>query len=91
MLLPSTPQHRASVTGPGSGFAGLFFLFFALGHAAHNFDLPMIRLLLAAGADPQATDDGDDTARDKLPPRDTQDPDAWDEVMELLGRRRKSP
>jgi ankyrin repeat protein len=60
----------------------------ALGHAAHNFDVPMIRLLLEAGADPGCEDDAGDTARDKLPPRETQDPDKWDEVMELLGRRR---
>jgi ankyrin repeat protein len=60
----------------------------ALGHAAHNLDLPMIRLLLAAGADPQAVDDVDETARDKLPPRESHDPDVWDEAIELLGRRR---
>ena len=59
----------------------------ALGHAAHNFDVPMIRLLLEAGADPQREDDVGDTARDKLPPREAHDPALWDEVMELLGRR----
>lgn len=62
-----------------------------LGHAAHNLDIPMIRMLLAAGADPQATDDSDDTARDKLPARDTQDADTWDQTMELLGKRRAGP
>ena len=28
VFLPSAPQHRASVTGHSSGFAGLFVLFF---------------------------------------------------------------
>jgi ankyrin repeat protein len=60
----------------------------ALGHAANNFDIPMIELLLDCGADPEAADDSGDTARDKLPSRETQDPIIWDNVMELLGRRR---
>jgi ankyrin repeat protein len=61
----------------------------ALGHAAHNFDTDMIQLLLRAGANPEAEDDTGLTARDRLPPRETQDPAAWDRVMELLARRRK--
>jgi len=57
-----------------------------LGMAARKFDLPMIELLLREGADPQALDEYDETARDKLPPRDEHDPETWDRVMELLGR-----
>lgn len=58
-----------------------------LGIAASNFDIPMIELLLRAGAKPEAVDDYNKTARDHLPPRESRDPDAWDRVMELLGRR----
>ena len=61
----------------------------ALGHAAHNFDVAMIKLLLDAGADPEATDDSGLTARDRLPSRETQDNVVWDQVMELLSRRRR--
>lgn len=60
----------------------------ALGIAASQFDLPMIDLLLEAGADPEATDDCYGTARDRLPPREECDPKIWDDVMERLGRRR---
>lgn len=59
-----------------------------LGIAARRFDLPMIDLLLKEGADPQQLDEYDETARDKLPPRETCDPELWDRVIELLGRRR---
>lgn len=59
----------------------------ALGIAASNFDLPMIELLLAAGAKLDAEDDMGRAARDHLPPREEHDPRLWDEVMELLGRR----
>jgi ankyrin repeat protein len=67
------------------------FAWTPLGIAAHLFDVPIIELLLAAGADPQATDDFDRTARDHLPPREAHDPDTWDRVMELLGRRVADP
>lgn len=59
----------------------------ALAIAAHTFNIPMIELLLREGADPEATDDFYSTARDHLPPREEQDPQTWDRVMELLGRR----
>jgi ankyrin repeat protein len=60
----------------------------ALGIAASRFDLPMIELLLEAGADPMAQDDMGRTARDHLPPRTKHDPQEWDRAMEMLGRRR---
>jgi ankyrin repeat protein len=59
----------------------------ALAHAASNFDIPMIELLLRAGADPGLTAEFGETARDSLPPREQHDPQAWDRVMEMLGRR----
>jgi len=64
------------------------FAWTALAIAAHRFNIPMIELLLGAGADPEATDDFGRTARDHLPPREDHDPEAWDRVMELLGRRK---
>lgn len=60
-----------------------------LGIAARRFNIPMIELLLDAGADPEATDEYGETARDHLPPREEHDPQAWDRVIELLGRRRR--
>jgi ankyrin repeat protein len=64
------------------------FAWTALGIAAHSLNVPMIELLLEAGADPAATDDLDRTARDHLPPRESYDPHTWDQVMELLGGRK---
>jgi hypothetical protein len=61
-----------------SGFA-------ALGHAARRLDLPMIKLLLAAGADPRAPDEDDRPAHYGMPPRDESDLPTWDTVFELLG------
>ena len=60
----------------------------ALAHAAANYDIPMINLLLHEGADPEKRQEFGETARDKLPPRETHDPDEWDSVMESLGRRK---
>src|SRR5258707_1433083 len=56
----------------------------ALGFAAHRLNLPIIKMLLAAGADPALVVDYR-TAQQCLPPRDTADPQAWDEAMALLG------
>jgi hypothetical protein len=44
----------------------------------------MMRLLLDAGADPEAPDEDDQPARDRLPPRDASDPQIWDAAFELL-------
>ena len=57
----------------------------ALGLAASRLDIPMMRLLLDAGADPVAPDEDDRPARDRLPPRDESDCQAWDAAFELLG------
>jgi len=57
----------------------------ALGHAAFRLDLPMIKLLLAAGADPRAPDEDDRPAHFHLPPRAESDSQTWDAAFELLG------
>ena len=60
----------------------------ALSHAASNFDIPMIELLLREGADPETDGEYGETSRDTLPPREEHDPQEWDRVMEMLGRRK---
>jgi uncharacterized protein len=65
------------------GFGG----FTPLGRAVSNFCLPMIELLLEAGADPEALDGDRQTAREYLPPREKSDPEMWDKALELLARR----
>ncbi len=57
----------------------------ALGLAASRLDIPMMRLLLDAGADPAVPDEDDRPARDRLPPRVESDSQAWDAAFELLG------
>lgn len=57
----------------------------ALAHAASNFDIPMIELLLREGANPETIGELGETARDSLPPREEHDPQEWDRVMEMLG------
>ncbi len=64
------------------GFEGLT----ALGRAVKRLNVPMVQLLLDAGADPEALDANDRTARDYLPPRENVDPQAWDAVLALLDR-----
>ncbi|ATB44057.1 hypothetical protein CYFUS_009538 [Cystobacter fuscus] len=56
----------------------------ALGLAASRLDIPMMRRLLDAGADPEAPDEDDRPARDRLPPRDASDSQIWDVAFELL-------
>ena len=57
----------------------------ALGHAADRLDLPMIKLLLDAGADPRAPDEDGRPAHYRLPPRAESDSQTWDAAFELLG------
>lgn len=55
-----------------------------LGRATSNLSIPMMKLLLSAGADAGALDADKRTARDRLPKRES-NPQAWDEATELLG------
>ncbi|GAB2579743.1 hypothetical protein GCM10027168_10740 [Streptomyces capparidis] len=56
----------------------------ALGVAARNLDIPMLRLLRAHGADPHARDADRLTAYDRLPERDPDHPSPWEEAAALL-------
>ncbi|QRK04910.1 ankyrin repeat domain-containing protein [Archangium violaceum] len=58
--------------------------FTALGIAIWQLDIPMMKLLLDAGADPEAPDDSRRPTRERLPPRDDSDPQKWDAAFELL-------
>lgn len=62
----------------------------ALGRAASLLDVPMIQLLLRAGANPDAIDDDYRTARERMPPRDPDNAWTWDATEQLLlsGRAR---
>jgi ankyrin repeat protein len=56
-----------------------------LGWAADRLDIPMIKLLLQAGANPQAYDAwGHFMAYEELPPRDECNGQLWDEAMRLM-------
>jgi len=57
-----------------------------LGLAALKLSLPMIELLLKAGADPEALDSDDLTAKEHLPPRERSSPKKWEKAIELLSR-----
>jgi ankyrin repeat protein len=80
-LLRSGAKKTINEWGPYGGLS-------ALALAASQFNIPMIELLLDAGADPAALEDDHKTPRDHLPPREEHDPQAWDRVMEMLGRRK---
>ena len=62
----------------------------ALGLAAYRLDLSMMRMLLAAGADPDATDEDDEEYDHLLPWRVASNQDEWDAASELLRRARGS-
>jgi ankyrin repeat protein len=56
----------------------------ALGIAAMRLDTQMITLLLRWGADPEARDADRCTARDRFPPRTSENAQRWDEADALL-------
>jgi ankyrin repeat protein len=60
----------------------------ALGIAAKRLDVPMIQLLLQAGADPAARDADGLTARDRLPAPSPENQQAHSSVEQLLNARR---
>jgi ankyrin repeat protein len=68
--------------------AGGLRLMTALGLAASRLNLPMLELLLRAGADPETLDLDRRTARAHLPPRDAGNAEAWDAAAGLLASRR---
>lgn len=59
----------------------------ALGLAASRLDLPMLELLLRAGADPDAQDLDRRAARELLPRREPHNERAWDAAAALLAGR----
>jgi ankyrin repeat protein len=63
----------------------------ALGLAASRLDLPMIELLLQAGANPEVLDADSRTARERLPPRESHNQQSWDTASALLTGRRSPP
>jgi ankyrin repeat protein len=77
---------RCGATRSIDGFGGPSGMT-ALGRAANRLDLPMLRLLLQAGADPEGRDADRMLARERLPPRKLGNLDAWDAAAALLARR----
>jgi ankyrin repeat protein len=59
----------------------------ALGLAASRLDIPMLELLLRAGANPDVQDLDRMTARERLPPREPANQEAWDTAATLLSGR----
>ncbi|MET0403856.1 MAG: ankyrin repeat domain-containing protein [Cystobacter sp.] len=85
LLLDAGATRTSNEWGGQAGYT-------ALGIAASRLDLPMRRLLLDAGAQPEAPDEDDRPARDRLPSRDTSDTWVWDTALELLrGAQGRSP
>ncbi|MBK3396931.1 ankyrin repeat domain-containing protein [Methylobacterium ajmalii] len=56
----------------------------ALGMAVHRLNVDMVRLLLDAGADVGKMDYNFDTIRDCLPPIDSSNEIAWNEISQLI-------
>ncbi|WPB77257.1 ankyrin repeat domain-containing protein [Archangium violaceum] len=80
MLLRSGATRTIDEAGGPTGMS-------ALGRAASRLDVPMIELLLRAGADPEASDLDRQKARERLPPRDAENQEAWDAAAALLAGR----
>jgi uncharacterized protein len=57
----------------------------ALGLACRNLSLPMVQLLLEAGADPDAIDESLRTPYERLPPRSRDNAPLWNAISEALG------
>jgi ankyrin repeat protein len=56
----------------------------ALGRAVRNLNVPLVKVLLEAGASPEATDTDRRSAKDLLPPPDNANQDRRNEVEALL-------
>jgi uncharacterized protein len=56
----------------------------ALAFAAERLDVPMMKMLLDAGADPRAQGEYGLTADQWLPAREQSDPEAWEAAFEML-------
>lgn len=80
MLLRCGATRTSDEAGGLSGMS-------ALGRAASRLDVPMIELLLRAGADPEASDLDRQRARERLPPRDSENQETWDAAAALLAGR----
>ena len=61
----------------------------ALGMAVRRLDVPMVRLLLEAGADPDHLDLDYETAEDRLPPREEADAGPWTAIAAMLSAGRR--
>lgn len=79
MLLRCGARRTLDEPGGPSGMT-------ALGLAARRLDIPMLELLLQAGAAPEALDADRRTARQHLPPRSPENSQAWEAAVALLGR-----
>lgn len=56
----------------------------ALGLASHNLDVPMVELLLNAGANPDEKDENLKTPVDQMPALTQETTEAWNRIYELL-------
>lgn len=89
VYIPSTAADRALVQllldcGADIDMPGILQLT-PLAWALTNLDIPMVKLLLDAGANPRAYDAwGHFMAYEELPPRDECDSQLWDEASRLL-------
>lgn len=79
LLLQCGADQTIDTSGGPSGMT-------ALGRASFQLNLPMVELLLAAGARIDAVDADHRTARERLPPRDTSNQQVWDAIAALLTR-----
>lgn len=82
MLLRSGPVRDIDKAG---GYSGMN----ALNTAVYELKLPMVRLLLKAGADPLAEDADQQIAYECLPHRDETNAQVWDEIAALLPASRR--
>jgi uncharacterized protein len=57
-----------------------------LGMAVYRLNLPIVKLLLDAGADAEVLDSDRRTAREHMPPRNVANQEAWDAVKATLER-----
>lgn len=57
----------------------------ALGLACSNLSLPMVELLLEAGANPDAIDESLRSPLERMPPRTRENAETWNRIREALG------